>query len=267
MKNSHLPFLSACLLMSSAAPALHAQASSFPHGSADDDKAALAIVYDLEAERPNPHVAADLDWENAFGIRYTDLKKRDAFYGTVVTPQFAKADASTLEIKLKYIAPDVAIADAYWHVAGQIYRDKTKPGPDRWGRTTYILKKQDGVWTEVMERVADLRAPYFTHYDTLPAATPVPATTLASYAGTYAGDGKKMAISVSGDHLTLKSLTSNNAFTDVIPISATQFQAFDPDDLAEYFVLSFANNKQGHQSLTIAYPGGEVLHVLTKVGP
>ena len=79
----------------------------------------LAIVNDLEAERPDPHVAADLDWENAFGIRYTDLKKRDAFYGSVVKPQFAQADSSTLEIKIKYIEPgDVAIADSYWHVAG-----------------------------------------------------------------------------------------------------------------------------------------------------
>ena len=118
-----------------------------------------------------------------------------------------------------------------------------------------------------MERVADLRAPYFKHYDKLPAAAPVPAPTLASYVGTYAGDGKKMTISVSGDHLTLKSLTSDNRFTDVIPVSATQFQSFDPDDLAEYFVLSFANGEEGHASLTIAYPGGEVLHVLTRVGP
>ena len=230
--------------------------SSFAAGTKEDEAAIRAIVIASSAGIPDPHLAADLDWENAFGIRYVDLKKRDAFYKDVVSPLQKDAADTTLEVKVKFVAPDVAVADEYWHVVGQLNQETNKPAPDRWGRTTYILKKQDGAWTEVMERIADLRLPYYKHYDALPKAFAVPSETLASYAGTYeAVRGRNLAaVSVSGDHLQV-SLRGRQR--TAIPVSETEFLLFDPEDLAQYLTMRFAKESDGNLSAALSYPTGE----------
>jgi len=178
--------LSGCTILAISA-SLFAQLApnSFSPGTAADQQAIRAIVASQSADQEDPHVAPDLDWENAFGGRYTNLKKRNDWFNANIKPQFKDAQNTTPEVKVRFLDPDVAVADEYWRVVGQIYAGETKPSAARWGRTTYIFKKEAGAWTEVMERVADLRAPYFKHYDTLPSAVPLPAATLASYAGKY----------------------------------------------------------------------------------
>jgi len=84
-----------------------------------------------------------------------------------------EADGSTLEVNVRLVEPTIALTDEYWHVVGQIYAGETQPGPDRWGRTTYGFKKENGAWTAVLERVADLRLPYCQHYSSRPAPVPV----------------------------------------------------------------------------------------------
>ena len=210
--------------------------------AASDEDTIRQIVANLEADTPDPHVSADLDWENAFGVRYTNLKKRDAFYGAVVKPQFRNATAGTLETKVQFPAPDVAVADTYWHVAGQVYGGETKPGPDRWGRTTYIFSKINGTWTEVIELIADLRSPYYRHFAALPAASPVAPAILQAYSGHYVAlsDSKSLStadVSVAGDHLLVKG---QRGVLTAIPTSPTDFLVFfDPDDVAEYLKASF----------------------------
>jgi len=96
-----------------------------------------------------------------------------------------------LEIKIKFVTGDVAYADESWHEAGQIDRKTGDSGTDRWGRTTYLFTRENGVWSEVMERVANLRLPYFNHYQTMPEPVAVAPQILASYAGVYeAGEHK-----------------------------------------------------------------------------
>lgn len=162
-----------------------AQADSFPFaaGSAQDEAAIRAIVADAAAGRPNPHIAANLDWENPFGIRYGDLAKRDAFYHAFVSPLQKDDTDTTLEVKVRFLDAGTAVADEYWHTVGQLDVATHKPGPDRWGRTTYIFSERSGSWTEVLERVADLRVAWYHHYDALPQAAPVPAAALASLTG------------------------------------------------------------------------------------
>jgi hypothetical protein len=196
------------LLLVAVVASLSAQTKtgSFVAGTKEDETAIRAIIQSADADQTDPHMAADLDWENAFGIRYFDLKKRDAFYGEIVKPQMKNVtDSSTLEVKIKFIEPTVAVADEYWHLAGQVYAGETKPGPDRWGRTTYVFKKEDGVWTEVLERVADLRIPYFKHYDAIPAPVTVSPEILATYAGSYQkSSGEKVVeVTVKGDRLSI----------------------------------------------------------------
>jgi len=160
-----------------ALPSVIAHAESFPFaaGSAQDGAAIRAIVADAAAGRPNSHFAANLDWENAFGIRCTDLAKRNAFYHAVVSPLQKDDTDTTLEVKSRFLDAGTAVADEYWHTVGRLDVTTHKPGPDRWGRTTYIFSKRSGSWTEVLERVADLRLAWYPHYDALPKPAPIPA--------------------------------------------------------------------------------------------
>ena len=243
--------------------AAHADSFSFKQGSAQDEAEIRAIVADSSSDRPNPHVAANLDWENAFGIRYTDVKKRDAFYHAVVTPLQENDTDSTLEVKIRYLDPNTAVADEYWHIAGQLDVATRKPGPDRWGRTTYVCVKRDGHWVEVIERVADLRYAYYKHYDALPKAVPVAAATLASYAGNYAlvDDQSARSIMVEDDHLVVASAKRSRV---AIPTSTTDFLVFDPNDLAEYVKLHFDRPAPGRTEAKLEDKSGTPIGTLVK---
>lgn len=235
------------LLLTFASATLHAQTTT---GTPEDIAAITAIIHDASADKPNPHVSAQLDWENAFGVRYYDTAKRDAFYHEVVTPLQKDDTDSTLEIKVKFLKPDVAVADEYWHVVGQIDQATNKPGPDRWGRTTYIFTKANGPdgkpqWTEVMERVADLRSPWYKHYDEgLPKSVAVPPETLASYAGVYMLNVNKQmrTFKVEGDHLLYVTPSTTRV---AIPTSAADFLLFDPRDTSYYTRVHFEKASDG----------------------
>jgi hypothetical protein len=256
------PVLLALALAAASLPAQTAP-SSFVPGTPADEAVIRSIIANDSADKPDPHEAADLDWENAFGIRYFNLHKRDAWFSANIQPQFKDATNTTLEVKVRFLEPTVAVADEYWRVVGQVYAGDTKPGPDRWGRTTYIFKKANGVWSEVMERVADLRSPYYKHFDSLPAAVPVSPATLASYAGAYeAAPGHPLAeITVEGDHLSIKR--AKGTFVG-IPTSATQFLAFDPNDLAAYYKITFTKSGGATITLQLDRADGAPLATATK---
>ena len=245
--------------------ALSAQSpsNSFVAATSADEAAIRAIVTSQSASQEDPHVASDLDWENAFGVRFINLKKRNDWFNTNIKSQFKDATDETLEVKIRLLEPTVAVADEYWHIAGQVYAGATKPGADRWGRTTYIFKKENGTWTEVMERVADLRGTYFKHYDKLPAAVPLPAATLTSYAGTYeVAPGRTFTIEVFGDHL---SLTSRGKTYTAIPASPTEFLGFQGDDTSSYQKLSFTIAPGAMPRVAMSYADGTPIATATKV--
>jgi hypothetical protein len=227
------------------------------------DEAAIRAIFTSDDQSAASHRAADLDWENAFGIRYTDSRKREAFYSGNVTPLQATSTEQSLEVKVHFIGPTLAVADVYKHRVGQLDVATHKPGPDRWIRVTAVLEKRDLVWTEVLERIADLRLPYYVHYDSLPAAVPVPPRTLAGYAGVYHDSaGKPFAtVSAVGDHLVLK--TARRAYI-VTPTSARTFLSFDPDDLAEYDKVTFATDPAGRVTLSLTDMVDVPISLLTK---
>ena len=170
---------------------------------------------------------------------------------------------STLEVKIRYLDSHTAVADEYWHIIGQLDVATHKPGPDRWGRTTYVMVKQGGHWMEVLERVADLREAYYKHYDLLPKAVPVPAAILASYAGSYVfvDDKSTRSVTVEGDHLVVASAKRSRI---AIPTSPTDFLLFDPGDLAEYAKLHFNQPATGPMQATLEYATGDVIGMLEK---
>lgn len=250
-----------CLLASRC----HGQSTgSFVNGSKEDEAAIREIVKSQAADKPNPRVAADLDWENAFGIRYNDLKKMRAFYGEVVTPLQKDDTDTTLEVKVKFLSSDIAVADEYWHIVGQLDYKTKQVGPDRWGRTTYIFKKENGSWTDVMERVADLRSPYYKHFDELPKAAALPAGLLASYTGAYGqvGGAKLVDVNVNGDHLSVVSKRHSKV---AIPTSTTQFLLFDPNDLAEYAKVTFIPGNDGRMTLSVKTESDEPIEELVRL--
>ena len=83
MNNSLLTLACIALTMTVALSA-QSPSTSFVAVTPADDAAIRAIVASQSASQEDPHVASDLDWENAFGIRYTNLKKRDDWFNVNV---------------------------------------------------------------------------------------------------------------------------------------------------------------------------------------
>jgi hypothetical protein len=203
-----------------------------------------AFIQKGETETPFVKEAPDLDWENAFGIRYNNLAKRDAFYSAAVAPLQVGDTGGTLEVRVRFVGPSLAVADEYWHEVGQRDVDTLKRSPDRWGRTTYILQKADGKWTEVIERVADLRLAYYRHYDALPASVPLSGAALAKLEGTFRFRRSTLTLVRAADRFTVtKRLIANPAERTTlvgIPTSASTVLIFDPRDIAEYSTMEYS---------------------------
>jgi hypothetical protein len=197
-----------------------------------------------EAETPFVKEAPDLDWENAFGIRYNNLTKRDAFYREAVAPLQVGDTGGTLEVKVRFVGPSLAVADEYWHEVGQRDVDTLKRGPDRWGRTTYILQKADGKWTEIIERVADLRLAYYRHYEALPASVPLSDGAMAKLGGTFRFHRATLTLDRAADRfIVTRRLIANPEERSTlvgIPTSASTVLIFDPSDLAEYSIMEYS---------------------------
>lgn len=227
------------------------------------DEAAIRAILALEENGDRSGLASDLDWENAFGVRYADEKKRAVFYHAIVDPQQSQSTKAFLEARIEFVEPTVAIADVYGHRVGQIDEKTGKTGADRWLRNTFVFKKENGVWVGVAERIADLRYPWYRHYDAMPPAFPVRAQTLASYAGRYefASDHSVQVVTVAADHLLIKSAHGDRT---LIPTSATDFLAFHPDDLAQYLQMSFRKDSSGHMILSVADESGQTVAVGVK---
>jgi hypothetical protein len=257
------PALLTLLFSGAAALAAPATAGSFVVGAPKDEAAIRAIVASGQ-ETVAGHRAADLDWENAFGVRYGDLAKREAFYGAVVAPLQTSATDTILETRVRFLTPTVAIVDTYKHLVGQLDIATHVRGPDRWIRATDILKKDDGAWTIVAKRIADLRYPWYRHYDAIPAAAALPPGSLSAYAGAFVRpDGGALGVvSVAGDHLVLK--TERKSWV-VVPTSTADFLAFDPNDLAEYQKIHFTIDKTGQVSLAATDEAGDPILTAVKV--
>jgi hypothetical protein len=209
-----------------------------------DEAEIRAYIQKGEAGTPFVKEAPDLDWENAFGIRYNNLAKRDAFYSTAVAPLQEGDTGGTLEVRVRFVGASLAVADEYWHEVGQRDVDTLKRGPDRWGRTTYILQKADGKWTEIIERVADLRLAYFRHYDALPVSAPLSDVSFAKLEGTFRFRRSTLTLTRAADRFTVirRSIANPAERTTLvgIPTSASTVLIFDPSDLAEYSTMEFS---------------------------
>jgi hypothetical protein len=232
----------AAIVVAGPAAAQSSSPATSPATHAADEAAIRAFIAKNETATASVREAPNLDWENAFGLRYSNVVKRDAFYGAVVAPLQAGDTGGTLEVRVAFVDPTVAVADEYWHEIGQRDVETRKPGPDRWGRTTYIFKKINGTWIEVIERVADLRLAYYRHYTTLPTPAKLPPGALTALAGTYQFPNRfTLTLTVNGDRFRVTTTSRAQTGTIVgIPMSPSTILIFRTDDLAEYHILSVA---------------------------
>ena len=99
-----------------------------------------------------------VDWENAFGGRKQGFRELDAFLDARVRPTMANVKIDVREMRMTMVTPDVAIADKYHTLSGQTDGPGGAFLPDRNVRQTYVLRKSDGNWNVVAERIADLRS-------------------------------------------------------------------------------------------------------------
>ena len=112
------------------------------------DEAAIREVID-QAERQN--YANDVDWENAFGGRFTDRQAVENFLTETVDPTMASAEGGQ-RVTVRFLSERLAIADSYWWLIGQ-----SGAFPDRNGRVTYVLSRNGPEWRINVVRVADLQ--------------------------------------------------------------------------------------------------------------
>jgi hypothetical protein len=98
-----------------------------------------------------------VDWENAFGGRKRGIAEVEAFLTERVRPTMAATSIAVREIRVTMVTPDVAVADKYLTLSGQTDGPGGQVLPDRNVRDTYVLRKTNGTWDVVVERIADLR--------------------------------------------------------------------------------------------------------------
>ena len=154
-----------------------------------------------------------------------------------------------LETKIRFVAPTVAVVDVYSHLVGQKDSFTGQPGADRWIRNTYVVTKSNQQWTVVLQRIADLRSPWYPHGNAFPPAAPVSPAVLESYQGTYAARPDAVfEVLPEGDHLGVKS---NGVAGVAIPRSDTEFLYFrDSSDPGNNSFWVFSKAADGTMTLT-----------------
>ena len=121
-----------------------------------EDRAAITAIV-TPWLRPAERFQA-VDWENAFGRRKQGFRELDAFLDARVRPTMANVKIDVREVRLTMVTSDVVIADKYHTLSGQTDGSGGAVLPDRNVRQTYVLRKTEGNWNVVAERIADLRS-------------------------------------------------------------------------------------------------------------
>jgi hypothetical protein len=227
---------------------------------AADEAAIRAFIDGGEIATAAVTIAPNFDWDNAFGVRYNDLTKLNAFRRGTVAPLQVASNRIELELRVQFVGPDVAVADEYSHRIGQLDVDTKQTGPDRWERTTFVFQRVNGTWVETIKRIADLRAVYYHHYDALPEPAQLSASALSAFAGTYEFGSRTLTLRRDSDRFIVTSSSTERPGPFVgIPISASTLLIFDPSDLAEYRIL-----ERSGASVTLKLSGDLTGKIVTK---
>ena len=197
---------------------------AFTAGSEADEEAIRSIIDN--AERLS--YADDVDWENAFGGRFTDRQSVENFLTEMVDPTMSSAEGGQ-RVTVRFLSDDLAIADSYWWLVGQ-----SGPISERNGRVTYVLSRSGSEWRINVVRVADLQ------HEPMPKRpvdadnpwplVPLSPSELSSYEGHYeeaAGFEGMMPVTIRTwvEGGILRSETSNLGAIGLVPMGGHIFAA------------------------------------------
>jgi uncharacterized protein (TIGR02246 family) len=147
------------------APAVFGQEDKVSASRAKEEEAIRQVLAQFEQafDKRDAKIYAksfveDADWENAFGSREkgrANIEKRL----TGVYQMFQQAKQQIVELRIRFITSDVAVADVDREIVGSVSAGGDKNLPPRKVRTTHIFRKKKGIWLVVVFRVSDLRNP------------------------------------------------------------------------------------------------------------
>jgi feruloyl esterase len=116
-------------------------------GSAEDERAIRSVLNQWSS-----FLADDAEWENPAGQVFRGKAEIGAFLDQVRRAQPNRRAVRT-ELRVRFITPDVAVADVVRVTEGEV-----GPGgearPPRPLRFTHVLRKENGVWRDVVVRTA-----------------------------------------------------------------------------------------------------------------
>jgi ketosteroid isomerase-like protein len=195
---------------------------AFIAGSAEDEEAIREIISQGEAL----HYADDVDWENAFGGRFLGREAVARFVTEMVEPTLDSAEGSQ-RVTVRFLGPDLALADSYWRLVGQ-----AGPHPERVGRNTYLLARNEIEWQILMVRVADLQTDPVPRR-TVDEANPWPTVELseeelAVYEGLYEEEsfgGMPVPVRIWVEGGNLRTETRTFGVVDLVPMGNDVFAA------------------------------------------
>lgn len=162
MKIVRMARLSVCVLLM--ARLLASCSSGTPSSTAEDETAIRRLLTTAQeatlrrdARLYATQFAEDADWENAFGDRITgrDSIVKNMEYVYKMFPQQSRFEIR--DTRIRFITPEVAVADVERHITGQVNARGETLSPRR-VRDTKIFRKTDGKWQVVLYRVGDLRS-------------------------------------------------------------------------------------------------------------
>ena len=152
-------------IVSFIAPAVFGQEDKVSASRAKEEEAIRQVLAQFEQafEKRDARIYAmsfveDADWENAFGSREkgrANIEKRL----TGVYKMFQQARQQIVELRIRFITSDVAVADVDREIVGSVSAGGDKNLPARKVRTTHVFKRKKGIWRVMVFRVADLRNP------------------------------------------------------------------------------------------------------------
>ena len=93
--------------------------------------------------------AADLDWENVFGVRFHSWKQLRTFVETrVAMLSTAKTTHDELETKIHFVQPTVAVVDVYSYLQGRSTKTQASQAQTVGFETPMLSRKRtpSGLW-------------------------------------------------------------------------------------------------------------------------
>lgn len=144
--------LSAAALLAALSPGAAAQSPATPQAQAEDEAAIRRLIVEM-TEGFNRHDAraatrmytADADLVTVRGERFRGTEEFEKGLAAIFTTRAREARHRTLEVSVRFLRPDIALAHVVNELSGLIAPDGQRPPPHR-ELSLRVLTKEGGEW-------------------------------------------------------------------------------------------------------------------------